>query len=81
MADIDLSTQFDKISDKAKIASDKLKAANNKTRERLESDVTDARDRASAAADRLNDKAVDARTRPRRSGTRCAQHGRRMLQT
>ena len=61
MADIDLSTQFDKISDKAKIASDELKAANNKTRERLESDVTDARDRASAAADRLNDKAVDAK--------------------
>jgi len=28
MADIDLSTQFDKISDKAKIASDELKAAN-----------------------------------------------------
>ena len=61
MADIDLSTQFDKISDKAKIASDKLKAANNSTKERLESDVISARDRASAAADRLNDKAVDAK--------------------
>ncbi len=48
MADVDLSTQFDKISDKAKTASDKLKAANNKTKEQLESDVTDARDRASA---------------------------------
>src|SRR4051812_33446096 len=46
MAGIDLSTQFDKISDKAKIASDKLKAANNSTKERLQSDVTDARDRA-----------------------------------
>ena len=61
MSDIDLSTQFDKISDKAKIASDELKAANNKTKERLQSDVADARDRASAAADRLNDKAVDTK--------------------
>ena len=57
MTDIDLSAQFDKISDKAKSASDKLKAAGQGTRDRLETDVVDARDRASAAADRLNDKA------------------------
>jgi hypothetical protein len=61
MADIDLSAQFDKISDKAKSASDNLKAAGQGTRDRLESDVISARDRASAAADRLNDKAVDAK--------------------
>ena len=61
MTDIDLSAQFDKISEKAKNASDKLKAARQGTRDRLESDVISARDRASAAADRFNDKAVDAK--------------------
>jgi hypothetical protein len=61
MAGIDLNAQFDKISDQAKEASDKLKAANQSAKDRLETDVNSARDRASAAADRLNDKAVGAK--------------------
>ena len=36
MTDIDLNAQFDKIADKAKGASDKLKAAGQSTRDRLE---------------------------------------------
>ena len=36
MTDIDLSAQFDKISDKAKSASDKLKVAGQSTRDRLQ---------------------------------------------
>jgi hypothetical protein len=61
MTNIDLNAQFEKISDKAKTASDKLKDAGQSTRERLETDVISARDRAGAGADRLNDKAVDAK--------------------
>ena len=61
MADGDLSTQFEKISDKAKAAADKLKAANERTRDQLESDVASARESADAAADRLKAKADDAR--------------------
>jgi hypothetical protein len=49
MADIDRSAQFDRISDQAKTASDKLKAANQSTRDRPESDVDSARDRPAAA--------------------------------
>ena len=61
MADGDLSTQFEKVSDKAKAAADALKAANERTRDQLKSDVASARDRADAATDRLKDKADDAR--------------------
>jgi hypothetical protein len=61
MAGIDLNAQFDRISDQAKTASDKLKAANQSARDRLETDANSARDRAAAAADRLNDKAVAAK--------------------
>ena len=39
MTDIDLGAQFDKISDKAKSASDKLKAANQGAKDRLETDA------------------------------------------
>src|SRR5215510_11351958 len=60
MANGDLSTQFEKISDKAKAAADKLKAANGRTRDQLESDVADARQSAEAAADGLKAKADDA---------------------
>ena len=52
MADGDLRANFDKISDKAKAATDELKAAGHRTREQLETDVAGARDRATAAADR-----------------------------
>ena len=61
MADGDLNTQFEKISDKAKAAADKLKAANERTRDQLESDVATARESADAAADRLKAKADDAK--------------------
>jgi len=59
----DPSAQLDKISEKARRASEKLKAAGNRTKDRLQADVVSARGRASAAADRLNDKAVDARSK------------------
>jgi hypothetical protein len=59
MADTDLSAQFEKISDDAKIATDKLKAASQKTRDQLETDAVHARDKASAAADQFKD-TVDA---------------------
>ncbi len=61
MADGDLSTQFDKNSDKAKAAVDTLRAANERTRDQPESDVANARESAAAAADRMKDKADDAR--------------------
>ena len=51
MTGADLSTQFEKISDKAKTANDKIKAANQRTRDQLEADVASARDKASAAAE------------------------------
>ena len=60
MADGDLSTQFEKISDKAKAAADQLRGANERTRDQLEADVASARERADAAADRLKEKADDA---------------------
>jgi hypothetical protein len=60
MADGDLSTQFEKISDMAKSAADKLKATNERTGDQLESDVADARHGAEAAADCLRAKADDA---------------------
>jgi hypothetical protein len=61
MANIDLNAQFDKISNQASAASDKLRSARKSTKGRLETEVASARDRASAAADRLNDQAVDAK--------------------
>jgi hypothetical protein len=60
MADIDMSARFETISEKARVASGNLKAARQRTVERLESDANSARDRAAAAADRLNDKATAA---------------------
>jgi hypothetical protein len=61
MADTDLSAQFEKISDNAKIATDKLKAASQKTHDQLETDAAHARDTASAAADQFKDTADAAR--------------------
>jgi hypothetical protein len=56
MATSDLSSQFEKISDRARAAADNLKGAEHRTRDRLESEADAARDRATAAADRLRDK-------------------------
>src|SRR3954447_3852563 len=61
MADSKLSAQFDTISDKAKAAGDTLKAANERTREQLATDVDTARNRAAAAADHVKGKADAAR--------------------
>jgi lysozyme family protein len=61
MSDIDLKGQFEKISDTAKTATDKVKAAGERTRDQLEADVATARDRATAAVDRMKDKADTAR--------------------
>ena len=76
MQDIDLSTKFEKISDRAKAATDDLKAAGGNTRDKLETDVVGARDKATAAADQLKTKAgrTPAMTR-RRSGRESATAG------
>jgi predicted nucleic acid-binding Zn-ribbon protein len=57
----DLSAQFEKISDKAKSATDELKAAAHETRDQLETDIGSARDRATAATEQLKRKADAAR--------------------
>src|SRR5208283_2998238 len=57
MAGADLSTQFEKISDKAKTANDKIKAASQRTRDQLEADVASAPVKASAAADHFSEDA------------------------
>ncbi len=61
MQDTDLSAKFEKISDRAKAATDELKAAGDSTRDELETDAAKARDRATAAADQLKAKADTAR--------------------
>jgi len=61
MSDADLKARFEKISDKAKTATDKVEAAGERTRDHLESDVAAARAKAAAAADRMKDKADTAR--------------------
>ena len=57
----DLSTEFEKISDKAKTATNNLRAANQHTRDQLAADAARARDKATAAANHLKDNAVDAK--------------------
>lgn len=61
MSDLDLSAQFQTISDQARLATEKIKAANHQASDQLQADVAGARDKAGAAADHLNDKAVAAR--------------------
>jgi hypothetical protein len=57
MADTGLSAPFEKISDNARTATDKLKAASQKTRDQFETDAAHARDTASAAADQFKETA------------------------
>ena len=57
MQDNDLSVKFEQISDRAKAATDELKAAGDTTRDELETDVARARDKATAAADQMKTKA------------------------
>ena len=61
MQDTDLSAKFEQISDRAKAATDELKAAGHSTRDGLKTDADGARDKATAAADQLKTKANDAR--------------------
>jgi hypothetical protein len=61
MTDVDVRANFEKISDKAKAASDELKDAGHRSRDQLETDVAKARDRATAAADKVEAKAGAAR--------------------
>jgi len=61
MEDNDLSAKFEQISDRAKAATDELRAAGDSTRDELETDVARVRDRATAAADQLKTKADNAR--------------------
>jgi hypothetical protein len=56
----DLGTEFEKISDKAKTATDKLKAANLRNKDQLETDVARARDKAAATAGQFKHKADGA---------------------
>jgi len=51
MPNNDIRADFEKISDKAKAATDELKATGHRTRDQLETDVARVRDRATAAAD------------------------------
>jgi hypothetical protein len=63
MADSKFSAQFEKISDKAKVATDKLQTAAEGTREQLEADAANARDQATAAAEKFKDKAAAVKGR------------------
>jgi hypothetical protein len=56
MADTDLSTKFEKISDKAKTALDQLRAASQRTRDQLAAEAASARDQATAAANQFKHK-------------------------
>ena len=61
MQDTDLSAKFEKISDRAKAATDGLKAAGHTTRDELKTEADEARAKATAAAAQLKTKADDAR--------------------
>ncbi|MDT5344222.1 MAG: hypothetical protein QOE52_3406, partial [Mycobacterium sp.] len=63
MANTDLSTQFEKISDHAKAATQHLRAAGERTKDQLAADAASARERATAAADQLKENADDSRAK------------------
>jgi hypothetical protein len=60
VANTDLSTQFEKISDQAETATQHLRAASQRNRDQLAVNAADARDKATAAANQLKDNAVGA---------------------
>jgi hypothetical protein len=78
MADTDLGTQFEKISDKAKTATDKLKAANLRSKDQLETDVARARDKAAALPISSNTRQMPPTIKRRHSGKRSGANGRPM---
>jgi hypothetical protein len=57
MAGNDFSAQFEKISDKAKTATNTLRAAGDKTKDKLAADAAAAAEKATAAANRFKDEA------------------------
>ena len=57
----DLSAEFEKISDRAKDATDHLRAASQRTKDQLAVDAARARNKATAAANQLKGEAVGAR--------------------
>ena len=63
MANTDLSTQFEKISDRAKTATNNLRAASQRSRNQLAVDAASAHDKATAAANQLKDNADGARNK------------------
>ena len=63
MADNRLSEKFDALSDKAKESANKLKAAGGREKDQLKADAAAARERATATADRFEEKVVDASVR------------------
>ena len=63
MANTDLSTQFEKISDRAETATNNLRAASQRNRDQLAVDAADARDKATAAANQLKGNAVGTRNK------------------
>ena len=63
MANTDLSSQFEKISDHAKAATQHLRAAGQRTKDQLAGDAASARERATAAPNQLKENADDSRTK------------------
>src|SRR6478752_5491082 len=63
MADNRLSEKFDALSDKAKESANKLKASAGREKDQLKADAAAARERATATADRFEEKVVDASVR------------------
>jgi hypothetical protein len=63
MANTDLSSEFEKISEQAETATRHLRAANQHAREQLGGDAATARGRATAAVNQLKDNAVGARNK------------------
>jgi hypothetical protein len=63
VANTDLSTEFEKISDRTKAATENLRAASQRTKIQLAVDAANARDKATAAANQFKDNAVDARNK------------------
>src|SRR4029077_13866897 len=63
MADNRLSEKFDALSDKARESAKKLKGSAVREKDQLKADAAAARERATATADRFEEKVVDASAR------------------
>jgi hypothetical protein len=63
VANTDLSSQFEKISDHAKAATQHLRAAGQHTKDQLAADAASAREKATAASNQLKENADDSRNK------------------